>query len=51
VAVEVAVLAVDPDAVLLFVRVVIPVEDTVTEADAVLVALGLADSVDVIAPL
>jgi hypothetical protein len=51
VAVEVAVFAVDPDAVLLFVRVVIPVEDTVTDADAVLVALGLADSVDVIAPL
>jgi len=51
VAVEVAVLAVDPEAVLLFVRVVIPVVEAVTQDEAVFVALGLADSLTVVKPL
>jgi hypothetical protein len=45
VAVEVAVIAVEPEAVLLFVRLVAPVEEVVTELLAVLVGLGLLDSV------
>ena len=43
--VAVTVFAVDPDAVLLFVRLVTSVDDVVTEAVVVLLALGLADSV------
>lgn len=49
VAVDVAVLAVEPDAVLLFVRLVAPVEDGVTEEEAVLVVLELAELVMVMA--
>jgi len=45
------VLAVDPEAVLLFVRLVTPVEDGVTEDEAVFVALGLADSVGLSTPV
>lgn len=45
VAVEVAVIAVDPEAVLLFVRLVNPVVELVTEVEAVFVARGLVDSV------
>jgi hypothetical protein len=47
--VDVAVLAVEPDAVLLFVRLVTPVEDGVTEEEAVLVVLELAELVMVMA--
>jgi len=49
--VDVAVLAVDPDAVLLFVRLLPAVDDGVTEDEAVFVTLGLADSVGVILPV
>jgi hypothetical protein len=47
VAVEVAVIAVEPEAVLLFVRLTIALDDTVTDDDAVLVDFGLAESVTV----
>ena len=50
-AVDVAVLAVEPDAVLLFVRLVTPVDDGVTEEEEVLVVLELAEVVMVTAPV
>jgi hypothetical protein len=51
VAVEVAVLAVEPDAVLLFVRLLAAVDDGVTEEEEVLVVLELAEVVMVTAPV